>query len=277
MKTQKRKRVSDKRLSPESSSSSSSEDEDGGIMLESTVGGGSEMGEKVETNEAEFVFLQMSEQHWFGCKTLLGSNVLHGPHSSALAEVIVGQVAVGTLLGNCDSDIFALASVINIDDVNLTRITGVNSVIKAVVGAAPTTVKSRVEELFSGGGKRGREVGWYVSERFVNTPLTLVASLLETLSDDLDWAVENAEGDGCNGKTEAQMYEFENLFFLAPIVTDDEKKEVLKNFEDDVLVRNSEYSYKVQIGSKPFMFACISMKKFKTSLKGLARSWSSST
>ncbi|KAL3803714.1 hypothetical protein HJC23_003768 [Cyclotella cryptica] len=211
-----------------------------------------------ETIQVEFLFCDMNEQFFHGIKTLLHRHGIHAPHSSQLADLIIENVSVGTVLStdydpNADDDdkkskpalvpkddpnVFGFASVINLTTHNSN--TCIQSLKALCLQHCPSQHKSELETVLS--GKTKRPAGFFFQERVVNVPLEITEVLHKQLVLDMDWAVENAEG----GEDERKSLDFGAFVRLAPCYKSGGSV-IYKYFDDEVFATNAEFVYTFDI------------------------------
>jgi len=207
----------------------------------------------------DFVFRQMDESSWHGVKNLLVANPAHPPHASQLSTVITGQVALGSLLTNDDEAVFGFATILNVEDINLSRISEWEAFFKKIDNKG---------ELLTSAFPKGvkGEVGIILLERFVNTPVALVANLIEQMDEDRKWAMKEAEGKGQGGKSEKDLYKFGALYILARMGQGEGGEKVFKNFEEEVFIKNSKVRADVSYGGENYVVGLMDMKQYSRSV-----------
>ena len=85
--------------------------------------------------------------------------------------------------------------------------------IHKVKEAAGGQVKD-LEKFLSPGKGRDSEIGLLVSDAMINVPHNIVSSLFDNLVEDVEWAGENAEGEG--GK-EKLLYRFGKVLIISKV------------------------------------------------------------
>lgn len=208
-----------------------------------------------ETIQVEFQFCDMSEKFFHGLKTLLHRHGIHAPHSSQLADLIIENISVGTVLSTDynpdakdskpsaatstdDSNVFGFASVINLTTHNSNPC--ITSLKQLCLKHCPSQHKNELETVLS--GKTKRPAGFFFQERMVNVPLEITEVLHQQLVLDMDWAVENAHG----GEAERKSLDFGAFVRMAPCYNSNGSL-VYKYFDDEVFATNAEFVYSFDI------------------------------
>jgi protein BCP1 len=196
--------------------------------------------------QVEFTFWDMDEKFFHGIKTLLhSSSTIYAPDSSALSDLIVENVSVGTVIsteGDDEGNVYGFATVLNITTNGSQPC--IQRLKKACVEQCPEQHKVELETVLS--GKTKRPAGFLLHGRMINLPLEVVEVLHQQLVLDMDWAVENAEG----GKEERKSLDFGAFVRLAPAFPSDGSI-VYKYFDDEVFASNAEFVYTID-APKPF-------------------------
>ncbi|KAL7476580.1 hypothetical protein ACHAW6_002432 [Cyclotella cf. meneghiniana] len=212
-----------------------------------------------ETIQVEFLFCDMNEHFFHGIKTLLHRHGIHATHSSQLADLIIENVSVGTVLSTDynpndeddakaskrssksassapkdDPNVFGFASVINLTTHHSNAC--IQSLKALCLQHCPSQHKAELETVLSGNTKR--PAGFFFHERVVNVPLEITEVLHQQLVLDMDWAVKNAEG----GEDERKSLDFGAFVRLAPCYRSDGSV-VYKYFDDEVFATNAEFVY----------------------------------
>ena len=195
--------------------------------------------------QVEFTFNDMHERFFHGIKTLLhSSSTMYAPDSSALADLVIANVSVGTVISTDDEEanVYGFASVLNI------KTHGKHSCIErlknACLEACPSENKSEMETVLS--GKTKRPAGFLLHARMINLPLDIVEVLHQQLVLDMDWAVENAEG----GEEERKSLDFGAFVRLAPVSNSSGGLDY-KYFDDEIFATNGEFTYTVTAPRQP--------------------------
>jgi len=197
----------------------------------------------VDTVNVDFTFCDMTEKFFFGIKTLLLSNPTLAPQSSALADLMIENVSVGTVISaegytDGDDDVFGFASVLNVTT------NGSQSCIqylkKQCLDHCPAQHKEEMETVLS--GKTKRPAGFFLHRRMINMPLEICEVLHQQLVLDMDWAVDNAEG----GEEMRKSLDFGAFVLMAPCTRsggDNGGMLLYKHFDDEVFASNAEFVY----------------------------------
>ena len=178
----------------------------------------------------------MDEKFFHGIKTLLSFDPIHAPHPSQLANVMIDNVAVGTVIAteSDDNDVFAFASVINCT--TYADKPCLQAMKKLCLDKCPQQHKADLELVLSGNTKR--PAGFMIHARMINVPLTIVESLHQQLVLDMDWAVENVED-----LDERKSLDFGAFVVLAPCSAGEGGSPIYKYFEDEIFASNSEFVF----------------------------------
>jgi hypothetical protein len=217
-----------------------------------------------EMIHVEFLFCDVHERFFHGMKTLLHRQSFHAPHSSQLADLIIENEMIGTVLSTDldssdditgskkaksasnqatqedEANVFGFASIINLTANHY------SSCIQALkclcLDRCPSEHKAEMETVLSGRTKR--PAGFFFHERMVNVPLEITFVLHQQLVLDMDHAVDNA-----NGEDERKNLDYGAFVRLAPCFKGDERASggasgvVYKYFDDEVFATNAEFVY----------------------------------
>lgn len=201
--------------------------------------------------QVEFTFNDMNEKFFHGIKTLLhSSSTMYAPDSSALSDLVIDNVSVGTVISTDDNEanVYGFASVLNVTTNEPHAC--IQRLKKACLDACPPQHKTEMETVLS--GKTKRPAGFLLHGRMVNLPLEVVEVLHQQLVLDMDWAVENAQG----GPEERKSLDFGAFIRLAPVTSSSAGGGGVdyKYFDDEVFATNAEFVYTVdapkQLGSE---------------------------
>ena len=194
----------------------------------------------------------MDEKYFHGIKSLLhSSSVFHQPHSSPLSDLMIENVAIGTVVSTAmedahEPDVFGFGSVLNIKTYQEHEV--VQYIKHFCLQNCPATIsppqKQELELCWSGTTKR--PVGLFLHGRMINMPLEIVLVLHEQLVADMDWAVQNANVD--ETPDERKAHDFGALIRLAPAERDSTMV-VYKYFDDEIFLGRSEFHYVVDVTS----------------------------
>jgi len=194
-----------------------------------------------ELIQVEFTFCDMHEKYFHGLKTLLTStSPVYAAQSSSLADLMIKNVAVGTLVsteGDQEGTVFGYASVLNITTHQ--QHSSIQSLIHLCSQHCPQDRKKELDVVLSGNTKR--PAGFYLQGRMVNLPLEIVEILHKQLVLDMDWAVQNAQ--------DRKSLDFGVFVRLAPCTKSDSI--YYKYFEDELFAQQADLSYEVPL-PKPF-------------------------
>eukprot|EP00521_Asterionellopsis_glacialis_P007777 CAMPEP_0195284610 /NCGR_PEP_ID=MMETSP0707-20130614/2750_1 /TAXON_ID=33640 /ORGANISM="Asterionellopsis glacialis, Strain CCMP134" /LENGTH=387 /DNA_ID=CAMNT_0040343977 /DNA_START=66 /DNA_END=1229 /DNA_ORIENTATION=+ len=194
-----------------------------------------------EIVQVDFTFCDMDEKFFYGLKAQLsGSSPIYASQSSPLADLMIENVAVGTVIsteGDKDGYVYGFASVLNVtksqDAPCLQHLKGL------CLKHCPSQHKVELETVLS--GKTNRPAGFLLHSRMVNLPLEITEVLHQQLVLDMDWAVKNAEG----GEKVRKSLDFGAFVRLAPTFPSDGSgaSVMYKYFDDEIFASNAEYTY----------------------------------
>lgn len=187
----------------------------------------------------DFTFHDMKEDFFHGIKTLIhSSSTVYAPYSSALADLMIENVSVGTVIsteGDTEHNVFGFASVLNVSTYGDKHC--IESLKELCLKHCPAERKVELETVLSGRTKR--PAGFLMHSRMINLPLELVEVLHQQLVLDMDWAVENAEG----GVDERKSLDFGAFVRLAPGTTGQGGSVLYKYFDDEIFATNAEFVF----------------------------------
>lgn len=195
-----------------------------------------------ETIEIEFTFCDMDEKYFHGLKSLLhNSSTVYQNHSSTLADLMIENVSVGTVVSTTDADreegnIFGFGSVLNVTTYQ--KSPAVQFLKEFCLKHCPADRKKEFEVVLS--GKTKRPAGFLLHGRMVNLPLDITLVLHQQLVLDMDWAVDSAEG----GESERKSLNFGAFVRLAPC-QQEKGAVVYKFFDDEIFAGRAEFVYTV--------------------------------
>ena len=187
-----------------------------------------------------FTFNDMNEKYFHGIKNHLLTQPVYAGHSSALADTIIENISVGTLVSTDDGEdnIYGFASVLNVTTYSSND--AIKSLKKLWLNTCPKEHKREMETVLS--GKTKRPAGIFMHGRMVNLPLEITYVLHEQLVKDMDWAVDNAEG----GEEERKSLNFGAFVLLAPCSRDNTTHSIVyKNFDDEIFAGCAEFVYTI--------------------------------
>mmetsp|Transcript_18407 Transcript_18407/g.61623 ORF Transcript_18407/g.61623 Transcript_18407/m.61623 type:complete len:374 (+) Transcript_18407:13-1134(+) len=160
-------------------------DGDGDILL------GAAMSDEVL--EIEFEFFDPQEDDFHSARALMQQSVLvsaAGMDASALADLIVGQVAVGTVLKSGGKDEAALGFLSALSLAHHGDEPCMRKLKAALEKHCPAAHRGRLAAALSAAEE---PCALLVNERLINVPTELIGPLHGSLAEDLEWAVANAE------------------------------------------------------------------------------------
>lgn len=195
---------------------------------------------EVEIIPVEFTFHDMNENYFHGIKNFLLSHPIYASHSSDIADLIIDNVSVGTVVSTDDGqdNVYGFASVLNISSYSSN--TSIQDFKRLCLNACPEQHKHEMETVLS--GKTRRPAGIFMHGRMVNLPLEITHVLHEQLVQDMKWAVEHAEG----GEEQRKSLNFGAFVLLAPCLRDPSDNAngiVYKNFDDEIFAECAEFVY----------------------------------
>jgi len=207
--------------------------------------------------QVDFTFHDMDEKFFHGLKMLLLSTPIYAPFSSALADEMIDNISVGTVV-SCDDggdNVYGFASVLPIvssssDDYQTdekkkkknhhTRSIAQEQLIQQCMDQCPEQYKTEMNIVTSGSTQR--PAGIFLHGRMVNLPLEITLVLHEQLVLDIDWAIEHAEG----GEIERKKLDFGAFVLLAPCYLDPVTQKVTyKHFDDEIFANCAEFVYTI--------------------------------
>ncbi|KAL7458214.1 hypothetical protein ACHAWC_009777 [Mediolabrus comicus] len=192
-----------------------------------------------ETIQVEFLFCDMNERFFHGLKTLIHRNTIHSSHSSQLADLVIENIMVGTVLSTDqdDDNVFGFASVVNLTTNSSSPC--IEALKKLCLDKCPQQHKPEMETVLS--GKTKRPAGFFFQERMVNVPLEITEVLHQQLVLDMDHAVKNASDD------DKKSLDFGAFVRLAPCYsgggTGGANSAIYKYFDDEIFATNAEFVY----------------------------------
>lgn len=197
-----------------------------------------------ETLEVDFTFCDMDEKYFHGLKSLLNStSTVYQEHSSALADLMIENISIGTVVGTSledesEADVFGFASVLNVSTYHESP--SIQFLKSFCMKHCPAEHQKELEVCLSGTTKR--PAGFFLHSRMINMPLEIVGVLHEQLVLDMDWAVNNSDGDD----TERKALDFGAFVRLAPCEKESGGGSIIyKYFDDEIFAGQSEFCYTV--------------------------------
>mmetsp|Transcript_18738 Transcript_18738/g.26428 ORF Transcript_18738/g.26428 Transcript_18738/m.26428 type:complete len:385 (+) Transcript_18738:150-1304(+) len=194
-----------------------------------------------EIVQVDFTFCDMDEKFFYGLKAQLnGSSPIYASQSSPLADLMIENIAVGTVIstdGDEDGYVYGFASVLN---VTKSQDAPCLQHLKTLcLKNCPSQRKAELEHVLS--GKTNRPAGFLLHSRMVNLPLEITEVLHQQLVLDMDWAVKNAHG----GEQVRKSLDFGAFVRLAPTYPSSEGSSsvMYKYFDDEIFASNAEFTY----------------------------------
>jgi hypothetical protein len=193
-----------------------------------------------DITNVEFTFCDMDEKYFHGLKSLLhDSSTVYQNQSSTLADLMIENISVGTVVSTADDEdgnVFGFASILNVSTYQTSPV--VQYLKDFCLKGCPAQHKKELEVVLS--GKTKRPAGLFLHGRMINMPLELVQVLQQQLSLDMDWAVDNAEG----GPEERKSLDFGAFVRLAPCQSSGGSV-VYRYFDDEIFAERAEFVFTV--------------------------------
>mmetsp|Transcript_8164 Transcript_8164/g.19708 ORF Transcript_8164/g.19708 Transcript_8164/m.19708 type:complete len:325 (-) Transcript_8164:66-1040(-) len=193
-----------------------------------------------EIVQVDFTFCDMHEKYFHGLKTLLtGTSPIYGAQSSGLADMMIKNVSVGTVIsteGDDEGTIFGYASVLNLTTYQ--EEPAIQALKKICLEKCPAAHKPELEVVLS--GKTKRPAGIYLQGRMVNLPLEIVEVLHQQLVLDMDWAVKNAQG------VDRKSLDFGAFVRIAPAYKSSGST-FYKYFDDEIFAQHAEFTFEMEL------------------------------
>jgi protein BCP1 len=189
----------------------------------------------------------MDEKFFHGLKTHLLSQIAYAPFSSSLADLMIENISVGTVVSTSDGEdnVYGFASVLNVTSYNDQQC--IQDLKQLCLKNCPNAHRSDVETVLS--GKTKRPAGFFIHGRMVNLPLEITLVLHEQLVLDMDWAVKHADG----GEEERKSLDFGAFVLLAPCYLDSTTKQIVyNNFDDEIFAGCAEFTYTMELKKTSF-------------------------
>ena len=191
-----------------------------------------------ETVNVEFTFNDMKEAFFHGMKNFLLNQPIYAPHASSFSDLMIENISVGTVVSTDDGEdnVFGFASVLNVTTYSDKQC--MQFLKQKCLDSCPGKHKKEMETVLS--GKTKRPAGILLHGRMVNLPLEITHILHEQLVQDMDWAVDNAEG----GEEERKSLNFGAFVLLAPCTRDgNTHSTIYKNFDDEIFAGCAEFVF----------------------------------
>lgn len=188
----------------------------------------------------DFTFNDMDDKYFHGIKNYLLAQPAYAGHSSAISDIMIENIAVGTVVSTADGEdnVFGFASVLNVTTYQKRE--AIKKIKTMLLNACPKQNKSEMEVVLS--GKTKRPAGIFIHGRMVNLPLEITYVLHEQLVKDMEWAVKNAHG----GEEERKSLNFGAFVVLAPCTRDNTTHATMyKNFDDEIFAGCAEFVYTI--------------------------------
>ncbi|KAL3939546.1 MAG: hypothetical protein SGBAC_005756 [Bacillariaceae sp.] len=193
-----------------------------------------------EIVQVDFTFCDMHEKYFHGLKTVLtGTSPIYAAQSSGLADMMIKNVSVGTVISteaDDDGTIFGYASVLNLTTYQ--NEPAIQALKKICLEKCPAAHKAELEVVLS--GKTKRPAGIYLQGRMVNLPLEIVEVLHQQLVLDMDWAVKNAEG------VDRKSLDFGAFVRIAPAYKSSGST-YYKYFDDEIFAQHAEFTFEMEL------------------------------
>ena len=200
----------------------------------------------------DFTFCDMDEKFFHGIKNLLASSsVAYQPTASPLADLMIKNVSVGTVISteyeykpgqkrdmDYEGCVYGFASVLNVTTYKDEDC--IKALKKLCLSKCPEDRKKELEIVLSGQTKR--PAGFLFQSRMVNLPLEIVEVLHQQLIMDMDWAVDNAGG----GIDERKSLDFGAFCRIAPSYRE-KNSSYYKYFDDELLANHAEFTYEFEL------------------------------
>jgi len=236
---------------PDDSSNNSSSDSDTEDM-------DAESGKEIQV---EFEARSPEEEDFHGIKRLLQQLFLrnHVVNISKLSEAILGQKHIGSVIkqsiGNAeDSDddemddpnqVYAVSTILNLGDKNKDSIAGLRRfLLEQTAKGNDRQVLQYVNDLLN------KNVGFLISERFINIPAQITVPLLETLVNEMRKARDrNLPYDFSHYFMICKLYKTKNLQVGGRQLPEDQAV-VFSNPEEELIVGESELCIDYDVSSE---------------------------
>mmetsp|Transcript_35789 Transcript_35789/g.47243 ORF Transcript_35789/g.47243 Transcript_35789/m.47243 type:complete len:326 (+) Transcript_35789:53-1030(+) len=219
---------------PESShSDDESEDEEEDVQLDGTAKEDPHQVNDSSIINVTFDFCDPNEKHFHSVKGFL-KGFIPGIeiNLSDLADLIIAQASVGTLVCSEYDDVFAFSTVLNMRFRKESQ--SIQQITKALSEKCPENLQASFQSILE-----APDTGLVVSRRMVNLPLQLIPPLHSALVDDIAWAKENEISE-----EHRKQFELDKLVFISPCeVVGPEDTVYYSHFEEEVLAKESELSF----------------------------------
>lgn len=183
-----------------------------------------------EILQVEFLFCDLDRKFFDGIRTLLSFEPAYSSQSTQLADLLVDDVSVGTVLSTEDNDVFAIASVINCD----TPEPCIQELKKVCLQKCPPQHKKELDFAFT---DSKNAAGFLVHFRVINVPLTIVEALHQQLVLDMDYAIKHVKDE-----EERKSLDFKKYIIFAPC-DGESSAPMYKYFEDEIFASHAEFVF----------------------------------
>ncbi|OQR98464.1 BCCIP family protein [Achlya hypogyna] len=207
-------------------------------------------GDANEIVEVDFVFTDPCEPNFHSVRQHL-THFLPAAKldASNLANIIVGQVTVGTMVcSEGETDVFGLITALSLK--RYAAEPSIQQIMSLVTTKCPEPTKPRFEQIMN-----NSNVGLVISRRMINLPYQLVPHLHSALQQDIDWGIENEASQELK-----DSFKFDYFLFLAGVQVEKAKKapagkkakasaysdpaiKTYDNFEDEFLEQEADVAF----------------------------------
>ncbi|KDO31433.1 hypothetical protein SPRG_04048 [Saprolegnia parasitica CBS 223.65] len=208
-------------------------------------------GDANEVVEVDFVFTDPCEANFHSVKQhLIQFLPASKLDASNLANIIVGQVTVGTIVCNeGETDAFGLITALSLKRYEAEP--SIQQLMSLVISKCPDATKPRLDQILS-----TSNVGLVISRRMINLPYQLVPHMHDALQKDIDWAIENEATPELKNS-----YKFDYFLMLAGVQVEKQAKKApagkkakaaaytdpaiktYDNFEDEFLEQEADVAF----------------------------------
>lgn len=140
-----------------------------------------------ETVEVDFTFSDPNEAQYSSLRRLVSTLVppKHPSNPSELADTIISQVSVGTMIGvEGEPDVYGFLTALNV--ARYKHLGCIKSILAYLVAKCPAEHRERVTQVL-----HSQKSGLIVNRRMLNTPYQLIPVLHQALLEDIEWAKKN--------------------------------------------------------------------------------------
>jgi protein BCP1 len=244
----------------ESDGDSSSEESEVDLLIDPTA-----KGEKGEVVDVEFEFFDPKKDDFWAIRQFLQTcglenKIFPKQDFTELAECIGNQTAVGTMIKS-DADpeqsveknsLIGFLSAINMQfhEKSLKIIPDLKNFL--IKRCPDESTRMQIVDSFDS----KRKIGWLICKRMINTPLEMISTLHQALTDDIKWAVENDDT-----QEERDSYKFSHFLILSKLMEEQvkvaqknknkrakvTKRIVYTNFEDEYYASQAVWSFQFEL------------------------------